>query len=1063
VGLIAFSVLFVLGVVAGSLQFVLGSTHKQFYHAYYNEKALALIEGVNSIARGVAQSKLADLLKGPDKWQDLTEDVTGTAVKLRLWEEGDRFTPTVKVEARVKSDPLVIFAKSGGAYKTIRESIGNEGLFKEGNEIAGKVEIRTSVQFDIKGPSNFSVPKRTVTAEYEFKRILRTPQFFRQFVLWVKDASTSSDELEKVQEHSGYNQVENDQKGDASEGAVFLSPGGDASMPLKASNPFKTTVGYVYLGGNKPIFLNLSAGNDSSNYSEAFHMYKGKSSPFYPMWRSDFTGFLSKAKLQPDGAGGGGESGGGSLWDKIKRTVKKGVKWVKEKLAKLFTSLSDFTKVMDQLQDMETGGRKSTGLYAYYLTRKDYGYAKTWAGLTQFGFGPGAVTSSTLHLYGVKEPQDLGSNGVQGNSNLAYDGGTWGPTLVMGKVYRRNLSLAGYKQTRATDNPSGGQTFEVQAGPIEYFKDLDALLKRSADPTKSDDTRPFWVWDGRMDWTRHKEAVNGTYIPISGYGFLGRILPQLPAFMEEYESDMVKIWKHSLMPPKELREELADGDLKKLAEFHKKARDLSDFPRDAKGGISPILLLLWKKGFFKSYRGSGPWIDTKGSPFFEELIRNFAYASFLNKEELEKLGTDIKNYQGTPDPKSDYSDDDIRAALMEGHRLWQDLRDFAERSKLPILDPSQFPNGMGKFWSGSVDEDKYKGIFPFSLPDPWSQTSPGGGSGSTASGGTAGGAPSGNVKEHPFNFQKYFDKEFGSKKQEIYDKYVRPIMTDPGRTMPYNYSMRFVYEEIKALFHVPDPGARAKALADVAPEVRDGIGFEVEENKDYLSLEDTGTGEGVKFRRALDDEVLEKIYAKRSSSETLKQGYFFMDEYGSGSTKPSDASIDELYGTGSDRRYCWVGLTEKEFRDRFGPVGTDTGQIREISFGNAAEVSGDFSIFSEGPTMVFGGGVLKVSGTLKISHAIGSDKPLTILADRIEIGGDTNDVVKAMLITKDLQITGPMIIQGAVIAEKWNLSEGAKPGGMVLIGYDSKLKTEESFVQVIEPRISKITISGGEK
>lgn len=1089
VGMIAMSVLFVLGVVVGSLQFVVGSTHRQFYHAYYNEKALALIEGVNSIARGVAQDKLSELLKKPDEWIELTDDVTGTATQLRLWEEDSTFTPTIEVKARMRSDPMMVFAKTDGAYQTITESVGAEGLFKEGNEIAGKVEIETSVEFNLKGPSNFKVPKRTVTAEYEFKRILRTPHFFRQFVLWVKNASTGSDELEKVQERAGYNQVVNNQRGEASEGALFLAPGSSPDMPLKSGNPFKNQIGYVYLGGDEPIFLNLAAGNEESDYSEKFQMYEGKSSPFYPLWRSDFTGILAKANFgSGKGGEGGGDSGGGGNWlqqgwEWVKKTAKKTWNAVKN----LFKSLSDFTKVMDQLQAMEyskegDANRKSAGLFAYYITRKDYGYAKEWSRFSQFGFKEGPVTSSTLHLYGVKSPRSpLGSNGINGDARLGYDGGTWGPTLVMGKVYRRNLSLSGYKQRRGPDNPSGGESFEVQAGPIEFFPDMDALLKRSADPLAEGEARPLWVWDARVDWNRHEKGVNGTYFPISGYGFLGRILPQLPAFMEEYEGDLIKTWEHSLMPPKELREELSDDDLTRLRDFHLEARQLEDFPRELRGSISPLILLMWKKKCLETRRSRGVWLDKEGSPYFEELVRNFAYASYLNEEERQEFQDKLAGVSRDNDPNADYTDDNIYRALEEGHYIWQTLRGEAKRHDLPKFeDPTQFKHqvrvgkamgSVGEFWVGQEDEGEYKGYYPFSLPDPWSNGPAGasGGGGGTGSGTGAAGGGAG-AEPHPMNFQKFFEDKFGGDKQEIFDRFVRPIMTDPGRTMPYNYSMRFVYEDIKRLFHEADPGRRASALAEVAPEVRDGIGFEVEENKDYLNLEDTSTGEGVKFRRAMDDAVLEKILEKREGSETLKQGYFFMDEYGNETTKPSDASIDELYGgtsleAAASKRMCWVGLTEADFRERFGPVGTDAGKVREVSFGNAAEVTGDFNIFSEGPTMVLGGGVLRVRGSLRINKSVGSDKPLTIIADQIVLGdgGSDQDVVQALLVTKDLEVAGPIIVKGGLIAEKWNLSQGATPGGLVLVGYDSRLKTEESFVQVIEPRISKITISGGEK
>ena len=53
--LIAMVALVVMGILIMALHHAVSSRYGQVHHAYYNEKAMALIEGLNSIARGEAQ------------------------------------------------------------------------------------------------------------------------------------------------------------------------------------------------------------------------------------------------------------------------------------------------------------------------------------------------------------------------------------------------------------------------------------------------------------------------------------------------------------------------------------------------------------------------------------------------------------------------------------------------------------------------------------------------------------------------------------------------------------------------------------------------------------------------------------------------------------------------------------------------------------------------------------------------------------------------------------------------------------------------------------------------
>ena len=91
---------------------------------------------------------------------------------------------------------------------------------------------------------------------------------------------------------------------------------------------------------------------------------------------------------------------------------------------------------------------------------------------------------------------------------------------------------------------------------------------------------------------------------------------------------------------------------------------------------------------------------------------------------------------------------------------------------------------------------------------------------------------------HPQNFQKAFEDAMGGDKDEVFDKYFRPNMTDPGRTQPYNYSIRFMFQELKDLFTKPEEERKKVLLSEVAPEVREGIGFKVKGVNDWLGKTD---------------------------------------------------------------------------------------------------------------------------------------------------------------------------------------------------------------------------------
>ncbi len=1078
--MIALSILFVLGVVVGAIQFSLQSSHKQFHHAYYNEKSLALIDGVNAIARGKAQDRLVEIIEAQGKKVDITEDVVALARALHLWRKGSEWEPTIEVSARVDPQKLKYFAADDGSkYQSIQESVGSEagGLFAKGNEVEGLVEIETRVGFSLPGTLSFIVPKRTVQTEYEFKRILRTPRFFRQFALYVKEAGKEGEKFDEFAGRVGYNRVANDMRGFGGGGAIFISPGGGVmgqGLPKAEGNPFQNQIGYLYLGGEDPVYLNLAAGNDDAEFSESFQLYQGATTNFYKVWDTDFSSFMEEAKKVADGSSQGGGGFFSRAWT-----------WLKNKLSNALETLQKMIKVLDQLDELEVKktfpGVKSSGLPLYYFVRKDYGYAKEWGQpqYAKFGFGLEGgqdVYSSGLKLFGVKNGQQFQRSGQSGDASFSWNGSSAGASLVLGKVYRRVLSLGGYKQRRGDDDPSTGQSFEVQAGPIEYFKSWKELVKKKHFPLSGggappEAEQPIWVWDARVDWNRHEKAVNGTWYPISGWGLAGRLLPAMSRFWVNEDQDKVsKLFEHSLMPPRELSKDATPEDVKAAAEAASKARGLQDFPDRIQGGISPMILTLYKKGFFAAGRNGGPWIDAQGAPYFEELLRCFAYASYLTPEEMEKAvrsgDPGMLRDAGTRAGEN-FTEEDVRGALLAGHAVWSMLKNDPSSVEMPseaiasaYPGPSPGAPSKGDYWAQTGETDAAdKGRYPFSLPDPWSNESASSGSGTGGGSGSGGTGAGGAAQAFPKNFQKAFEAEYGGKEDDVFDAYLRPVMTNPARVQPYNYSMRYMFDELKELFGKGE-AERAELLAQsVAPEVREGIGYRVKGQNDWLAEVDDV--EGKKFDRALDDELLKKIHTARKGDAYLKKGFFFMDEYGPATDSPAKAQIDEPYHRGA--RYCWDGLTDEEFRDRFGPSASTatSGGIRTVNFGNVVRTAGDCTVFADGATFVRGGGVLVVPGTVTIGGSVASDKPLTIVADKVVFRGDI-ETVKAMIVAKDVEFgSSSFVLSGALATGKWN-AETEPRSGRILVAYDSALKSAESFVHVIEPRIHRMSIMSGE-
>lgn len=1046
--LIALVCLMILGIILGGLNYMLRNVYPQFHHAYYNEKASCLIDGLMAIARQEAQKNLGAIIAAYPKAHDLKSGVGSVAQSLRLYEDKTAIRPQiVKCEARVISDPVKYFAKTC-PYTCLKEDVPEKPsaeIFKDGNELEGIVEITTELSFSGFSGTDFVVPKRTIKAQYEFKRLRRLPPFVRHFALWVKNGAGKGEKPEGYGSPSRYNNVQTDLSGSncANGSCLFVNassngfPTGD--LPKGAQSPFRDQVGYVYLGGDDDTFLNLCAGNDGAPYSETFHLYRGDTTDFYKPFEIEFTNFVEKAEA-PD------EQGAPPPPDQNKGGwLSKAWNWVSDNLKKAWGALKGFfmkgVRLIAMLDKLEQAGlaSKSANSPLYYIVRKDYGYAKEWGEsekYRRFGFrGTGkddtrqTIWSNSLHLYGTK----------------SFDGqGAMSPTLVMGPMYRRFLSLSGYKQRRSSQNPSVAGGFEIQAGPIEYFHSPGSLFNRRVDNNLvygDEPSSPIWVWDMRVDWNRIPGKQAGTYMPISGWGLVGRLMPGLAKIWEDDKNLAKTLWVEGVNPPKcmnvssaKVSDTVADGlDVNRAA-----GKDDPAAAQEKDGGaISPLFVKMQEAGFFTSphnFPQGQLYKDT--TPYFEELSRAFAYTSAGVQDPTRPQDATAK--ASDVDPKS-------QAAMDEAGARWIEALDQREADKawgrrfFPAFDPAKQVKSkeaqakLERYWkrptrSGPAGERDL--CFPWLMPDPWG----------------------GN---QPWSFKSKVGGQV--KNKEFFNKYFRPLMTNPGMVQPYNYSLRFILTQVKQMLTRPKE-ERAKLFEGVVPEIVDGIGYRIEGLNDYLEPDDKAL-----YDKGLDDEVLKKIAAARAGggkqAKYLQDGYFFMDDYGKDfSGGPGEVDLLDVF---RERRHCWkmsFADYEKRFVLRRGGK-TFVGLNSVVVVTDRVDIGGE-----DGQATEFKGGGTIIAPEIKISGnvAVSGDKPLLVLVgDKITISGKVREINAVLIARGELKLGGEekLKITGAILANDW--SGWAARGGDVLLQFDSNLKGtgfENAYIENIEPLIYKYHI-----
>ncbi|MEE2923264.1 MAG: hypothetical protein VX619_00665, partial [bacterium] len=407
VTLLAFIVLGVITAVGLGFNYYASNSMRQIHRLQINEKSILIGDAILSLCKKIVEQKA----KTPEfqkhfkalQTQDRVElknvisikNPTGEygAIMSDLWDnEGSSFDAEVDLK----------FIK----HKNFED---REDFVSSNEEMKGSIELKVRYQlfYKVFKKNNSEVLKsdwKSITSKFEFKRVQIQPMAVRHFNLFAQDASGFQEESPVDYLGGKFNTITATPQGAVNKGkwlklnngivGEFSSLGADKGT----INPFENKLAYNLLGtganSKKNIYLNLTAG--SGDAAESFHMYRGEagSSDFYQLFTSDYKIFTSDNSVKDPGL----QALSGKV-DKIRRKEGKDV---------------DIT----------------SGFPLYYLARKDYGYSSAWAKHKEFGFtkGQGLITANSMHLFG------------------AGDRGTSSFSVVFGNVFRRCLSLSGYKQ-----------------------------------------------------------------------------------------------------------------------------------------------------------------------------------------------------------------------------------------------------------------------------------------------------------------------------------------------------------------------------------------------------------------------------------------------------------------------------------------------------------------------------------------------------------------------------------------------------------------------------------------
>ncbi|MCO4783466.1 MAG: hypothetical protein KC646_14160 [Candidatus Cloacimonetes bacterium] len=1043
VSLMAFMVLGVIFVIGLAFrQFTMNSV-LQIYRFKTNEISLAMGDGLLDISKKIAESlantpgsKLDEMLTkmqgdqtGPEELFSIESgvvkgaagDYSDVIAKLLGNEEGAAEKITAKVKIILSKDQSNKFPSRDGVTQYKGEFKGKATLI---------VHFWMDLKIKYKGSKSgyLQTTPKTMQSTFEFKRVRIQAPVVRHFTFFGADlgndengADYTGGKFNKLYVNSEGSKYGGKKGGNYPFAYLTLNNGSDSNFSAiaeKERNPFKTDIGYVYMGtggdDSRQLYLNLTAGKAEA--SESFHLYRGNQgeSDFYRLFTADYKTTLTK---DYDGA--------------------------KEPSHK-----TQFQKVRDLLSP-ENGEKykdsASNGLPYYYLSRKDYGYSAAWEKHPEFGFkrSTKGIPANNFHLFGRGEEPSF--------------------SVVFGNVYRRCLSLAGYKQRKApAQKKKGKRSFEFQAGPIYFYgnyKELHAhklfineTISGSGGSSEMDirnDPKyaPIEVWDQRMNWqwpqNKEAEKMTGSWVFVSGDGLMGRLVPSIIGFYEK-KPDFFSL-STSITGEK--------GDPKSDKIYGQTIENAIERSDSQQRLISPLIEEIYKRykgdggdGFpvlFEDKGGVLSWTSkgSKISAYYKELLLMFYYNSYQavaafhvsQGEDLDQIQSSIEDFAGYT-TKNDQ--DIIKSGALRWFEIMDLLQGMSDKGEKYSLKKA-WSMSSGAFaskskaikmrqWNPTNSGESNGKPHYFTLPDPWLSRS------------SKPLAIDRDIEETVKGNDTYMTKHenLGSEGGgEYLFKFFRRLMTDPAWVLPYNYSSRFYFPKLKEVFFAKGASApnREELMANsVIPEIRDSIGY-VGASNPYMNLGDEGKP------TPLNEAAQRNIVKEYKKDANKDKGYFFVKEMTGDSL--AEVDLESLY----NGRCIFQFDNEEGLRRRL--VKTDGKLDTSVCVNN-------LTLPISGINMT-GKGVIYVRNNLKITEDIDTGGLLVLMAKSIDIksGKVLNNV--SLIQTSGKFSARFRELNGNLVVKELNNSIGGTP----VVRYNRNLKADD-YVVSFQPFINTWEMCG---
>lgn len=873
VTLMAFMVLGVIFVIGLAFrQFTINSV-LQIYRFKTNEISLSMGDGLLDISKKIAESQANDSGSLGGVLDQMAKDNVDESEKIKLFSidrgvvsgaSGDYKDFIDKLvgeqQEKLSGEAFIVLKKESGF--PIRAGIDESnigGEFKGTAILTVSFSLELKISYKNKSSKKITTSPRTMKTTFEFKRVRLQAPVVSHFTFFGKNLKGQSSGGANYT-GGAFNNLDVNSEGDRYTGGKntnpsfsYLTLNNGSLTSVKSSQQSFKDVGYIYLGTGgddaQKIYLNLTAGK--ANASESFHLYRGEpgESDFYRLFTADYR-LILKDDIN--------KSSHKSQIDKVK----------------LLLSPEKGSKYKDSA---------SNGIPFYYLSRKDYGYSAAWEKHPEFGFERGKrIPANNFHLFGSGEDHSF--------------------SVVFGNVYRRCLSLAGYKQRKAAGRKKESKrSFEFQAGPIYFYgnyKELHAhklyineKITQSSGASKisfRNDPRyaPIEVWDQRMNWAwpganEAAEKINGSWVFVSGDGLMGRLVPSISKFYEKFPN--------FLDPSIGIKK-------REVNVYNESSMIASTRPDNVVRFVSPMIEAIFKnfnKNFpklFKERNSKLAWTNDANqlSAYYKELLLMFYYNSYqaILNYSIDVTEATIENFDA-------YGNDDkmIKSAALR----WLEITEMVVDTKNPAyLLKQPWITGSGTFaskskaikmrkWNPKAGGIKDGKLHYFTLPDPWlSETE----------------NPDGldtKIEETIDGESNYLKglrqvDSGGGGSEIMFNDYFRRLMTDPAWVLPYNYSSRFYFKELKTIFFqkkgVESSKTRDEEMEDIIPEIRDAIGYVGNQNNKYM-----GGNKGAPL--PLNEEVQRNIFKFYKEQKLTDKGYYFVKEMTAGSL--AEVELDSLY------------------------------------------------------------------------------------------------------------------------------------------------------------------------